>query len=249
MLCTKTCALTALSLAVFLLHLLPAHGHAGISNKRQGSSTVTFTLASGCFWGRQHDVIEGFEIARLNRTAGKQITTVGGYAGGHSSHDVSCYYNSKNASVYSTQGHAEAISVEVPVAGLRGHAAALFDLYFLRFFIEFDEGVFVREDAFDQGPGYRWVVLGVGLWVQRGVCESGRERESEREKERGRERERERETTVIDQNPSRDQSSPSILLTLNPPHPTARLSRFPKALTTRCWSRNCASPTRGRVGI
>ena len=148
---SKIVLLTALICTLLLFGAVRVLGHS--ASDRQGS-TVTVILASGCFWGRQHDIIEGFEIKRLNR-GGSEVTTVGGYAGGNSTDDVSCYYNSKNASIYSTQGHAEAVSVEVPVKGLRGHAAALFDLYFLHFFVEFDKGVFVREDAFDLGSGYR----------------------------------------------------------------------------------------------
>lgn len=144
--------LCAVLVSTLLFGAFRVLGHT-VSNYQ--GSTVTVILASGCFWGRQHDIIEEFEMKRLNRTTGSEVTTVGGYAGGNSTNDVSCYYNSKNISVYSTQGHAEAVSVEVPVEGLRGHVAALFDLYFLRFFVEFDKGVFVREDVFDFGSGYR----------------------------------------------------------------------------------------------
>jgi len=133
---------------------LPPWEDKGDSAGGDSQSTVTILLASGCFWGRQHDIIVDFEMRTLNRTAA-EITTVGGYAGGTSKSYRSCYYNDNQIDVYSEQGHAEAVSVQLPAANFIQHASKLFELYFSRFFVELDEGIFVREDIYDQGPGYR----------------------------------------------------------------------------------------------
>ena len=110
-------------------------------------STVTVWLGSGCFWGRQHDLVD-LEQRIWNRTD-SEVTAVGGYAGGTRSGHL-CYHNDKNTSVYSDVGAAEVVQIDAPETQLE----ALFETYFSSF-VQIDAKVWAREDEFDLGSAFR----------------------------------------------------------------------------------------------
>jgi peptide methionine sulfoxide reductase MsrA len=117
---------------------------------------VPIIFGSGCFWGRQHGFVQ-LERGLFQRSA-ENVTAVGVYFGGRANTSSpagpaaveACYYNQHDVSVYSSEGHAEAVAVDVPGQ----HVAAAFAAFFSSF-VEVAEGVWVREDTFDVGPGYR----------------------------------------------------------------------------------------------
>jgi len=116
-------------------------------------------FASGCFWGRQHDLAE-FERKTLGR-ADSEVTSIGGYAGSANSYLPVCYYNQGGVGVYSKLGHAEAISIRLPPTAAAIESAAR---VFFSSFVPLGSNIFGREDVFDQGPGYRaFVALPGGL--------------------------------------------------------------------------------------
>ena len=108
-------------------------------------------FASGCFWGRQHDLV-AWEQAVLNRSA-SEVTALGGYAGGaHTGADGKvCYHNSANASDYALLGHAEAVGLSVPAQALEQAA----QIFFSSFILLPGTQIPGREDYFDPGSGYR----------------------------------------------------------------------------------------------
>lgn len=125
---------------------------------RGGASndTVDIYVGSGCFWGRQHDLVTQFERAILNRSDAA-VTATGGYAGGRPAPggDDLCYYNSKNLNVYEDLGHAEVVRVGVPLDDRS--LFTFFETYFGAF-VEISSGVWAREDMFDLGAGYRALI-------------------------------------------------------------------------------------------
>ena len=112
---------------------------------------VDVWFASGCFWGRQHDLI-AWEQSALNRSD-SEVSTIGGYAGGaHTGADGTvCYHNAANTSDYALLGHAEAVGLSVPAQALEQAA----HVYFRSFIVLPGTPTPIREDYFDQGPGYR----------------------------------------------------------------------------------------------
>jgi len=65
-----------------------------------------------------------------------------------------CYDNSKNISVYSQLGHAEAVQLEVRS---EAELSVALQMYFASF-VELSPGIFGREDYIDRGPQYRSIV-------------------------------------------------------------------------------------------
>ena len=120
-------------------------------------SAVPIFFASGCYWGRQHDMIL-FEQTALNRTV-PELPAVSGYAGSKSAgtHGEVCYYNAAMQSVYSELGHAEAVQVLLEPWMVGDAARVFFDG---GGFEELSPGVWAREDIADPGPGYR-AILGL----------------------------------------------------------------------------------------
>ena len=117
-------------------------------------------FASGCFWGRQHDLAE-FERRTLHRTD-SQVTAIGGYAGSADSALPVCYYNPNDVGVYSKLGHAEAVAIRLPATEAAVEAAAR--VYFSSFVRIDNNNTYAREDVFDQGSGYRaFIALPGGL--------------------------------------------------------------------------------------
>eukprot|EP00937_MAST-01D_sp_MAST-1D-sp2_P002564 g2564.t1 len=114
---------------------------------------VTLYFGSGCFFGRQHD-FAAFEQSTLGR-ADADITSIAGFAGSALAGPggLVCYHNANNTADYQQIGHAEVVSLTIPLSAMRGAA----DVFF-RSFISYGAGVFGREDYFDQGPGYRALV-------------------------------------------------------------------------------------------
>ena len=118
-----------------------------------------FVFGSGCFWGRQHAFVQ-LEQHKWNRTASTQITTTGGYFGGNPTSTEACYYNQHSISVYSQEGHAEVVTLDVPSIH---HLKEAFHVYFQSFVrIAPTSNIWVREDNFDAGPGYRAMIGFVG---------------------------------------------------------------------------------------
>ena len=108
-------------------------------------------FASGCFWGRQHDLIR-WEQSVLNRTD-SEVTAVGGYAGSaHTGAEGTvCYHNAANTSDYAALGHAEAVGLSMPSQALEQAA----HVFFSSFIVLPGTQIPAREDFFDPGPGYR----------------------------------------------------------------------------------------------
>ena len=124
-----------------------------------GAGDITAFFASGCFWGRQHDLAE-FERQILGR-ADSEVTSIGGYAGSADSSSPVCYYNQGGVGVYSKLGHAEAVSIRLPPTESALESAAR---VFFSSFVPLGNNTFGREDVFDQGPGYRaFIALPGGL--------------------------------------------------------------------------------------
>ena len=122
-------------------------------------SDITVFFASGCFWGRQHDLAE-FERKTLGR-ADLEVTSIGGYMGGADSSGPVCYYNQGDVGVYSKLGHAEAVALRLPPTAAAVESAAR---VFFSSFVPLGSNIFGREDVIDQGPGYRaFVALPGGL--------------------------------------------------------------------------------------
>ena len=109
-----------------------------------------FIFGSGCYWGRQFDFVT---LEQQWKRSSTQITTVGGYFGGTNTNPIACYYNQHNLAVYSTEGHAEVIKIEIPWKQLE----ASLELYFASF-LELSPSIYTREDYFDVGPGYRALI-------------------------------------------------------------------------------------------
>ena len=98
-------------------------------------------LGSGCYWVRQHDYVE-LEMASFGRTR-SEVTAVGGYMFGKSQATArACYYNEHNYSIYSQEGHAEVVKIEVP----KGKLPAIFKTYF-NSFVRVGEKTWEREDG------------------------------------------------------------------------------------------------------
>ena len=109
-------------------------------------------FGSGCYWGRQHDYVE-LEMASFGRTR-SEVTAVGGYMFGKSRATArACYYNEHNYSIYSQEGHAEVVKIDVP----KGKLPTIFKTYF-NSFVRVGEKTWEREDGFDLGSGYRALV-------------------------------------------------------------------------------------------
>ena len=88
------------------------------------------------------------------RRAREDVTSVGVYFGGSSARaHQACYYNENNTNVYSAEGYAEAVAVDVP-----GQYVATFFKAYFKDFVEVTNGVWVREDDFDVGSGYRSMI-------------------------------------------------------------------------------------------
>jgi len=142
-----------------LLPLSAAQPIGSAEPERDGAGDITAFFASGCFWGRQHDLAE-FERQTLGRDD-SEVTSTGGYAGSADLSSPVCYYNQGGVGVYSKLGHAEAVSIRLPptAAALEGAAR----VFFLSF-VPLGNNTFGREDVFDQGPGYRaFIALPGGL--------------------------------------------------------------------------------------
>lgn len=108
-----------------------------------------FVFGSGCFWGRQHSFVQ-LEEQQWQRTP-SEITTIGIYFGGNSPNNtLACYYNAHDQYVYSEEGHAEAVVLDIPTLD---HLPAALAVYWQSF--DNASGTFMREDYFDVGPGYR----------------------------------------------------------------------------------------------
>ena len=127
--------------------------------ERDAAGDITVFFASGCFWGRQHDLAE-FERQTLGR-ADSEVTAIGGYAGSADSSSPVCYYNQGGVGIYSKLGHAEAVSIRLPPTAATLESAAR---VFFSSFVPLGNRTFGREDVFDQGPGYRaFIALPGGL--------------------------------------------------------------------------------------
>ena len=122
------------------------------------STSLNIYLGNGCFWGRQHDIITEVEQHLWQRPT-SALSTIGGYAGGHSSY--SCYYNSKNTSIYSDNGDAEVIQIYLDSTSpsFDSQLFQLFSHYFTSFIPLDDKNkTFGREDIYDWGNGYRALI-------------------------------------------------------------------------------------------
>jgi hypothetical protein len=119
--------------------------------------SVAIYLGSGCFFARQHLIVEEFERSVLKR-ADSDITAVAGYAGSQMSGSIAsggslCYHNSQNISDYGLLGHAEVVQLRVPLNSL----VDAFRTYFSSF-VELSKGKWDREDYYDNGAEYRYLV-------------------------------------------------------------------------------------------
>lgn len=109
-------------------------------------------LGSGCYWNRQHDYVE-LEMSSFGRTP-SQVTAIGGYMFGNGRATApACYYNKDNYSIYSDEGHAEVVKIDVP----KDQLPVLFKAYF-KSFVRVGENTWEREDGFDLGSGYRALI-------------------------------------------------------------------------------------------
>ena len=108
-------------------------------------------LGSGCYWGRQYDYVQ-IELSSFGRK-NSQVTTIGGYMYGNSTNKNACYYNKNDVSVYSEEGHAEVVKINVPKLKI----ADILKKYF-ESFVQIDTKIWEREDYFDLGPGYRALI-------------------------------------------------------------------------------------------
>lgn len=129
---------------------------AGVSvpARSDDEGSVILYVGNGCFFAQQHLIVEGFERASLNRSD-REITSVAGYAGSTrtSPNHTLCYHNAQNISDYGLFGHAEVVSVDVPMRSLVPAFAAFFGS-----FIQLAEGVWDRKDYYDVGAEYRALV-------------------------------------------------------------------------------------------
>jgi len=64
-----------------------------------------------------------------------------------------CYHNSRNASEYSSLGHAEAVELTIPAMAIAAAASIFFNS-----FVTYGGNIWEREDYFDLGPGYRAII-------------------------------------------------------------------------------------------
>merc|ERR1719502_38179 len=125
------------------------------ANTETGLGGVYF--GCGCFWARQHSIINDVERALFKR-GDAELTAVAAYAGGADQHDDSqlCYENPNNTAVYSEVGAAEVVSLVVEDdAALQAAATVFFGL-----FEQIAPDIWARPDYMDIGAAYR-ALLGV----------------------------------------------------------------------------------------
>ena len=119
-----------------------------------------FIFGSGCFWGRQHDMVR-LEQQKWARTP-SEVTTVGGYFGGitSASEQQACYYNQHDINVYSEEGHGEVLRLDIDISNLKEDSSNLKDAFQTYFssFVRASSTVYTREDYFDIGSGYRALI-------------------------------------------------------------------------------------------
>ena len=155
----KTLLNASAVLAPRMISIAFAAGWAVHERDAAGGDDITVLFASGCFWGRQHDLAE-FERQTLGR-ADSEVTSIGGYAGSADPSSPVCYYNQGGVGVYSKLGHAEAVSIRLPPTAIALESASR---VFFSSFVPLGNRTFGREDVFDQGPGYRaFIALPGGL--------------------------------------------------------------------------------------
>ncbi len=118
---------------------------------RSTENSEELYLGSGCYWGRQYNYVQ-IERSLFGRTS-SQVTSIGGYMFGNSTNKKACYYNKKNVSIYSDEGHAEVIKINVPKLKI----GQVLQTYF-ESFIRVDVKTWEREDYFDLGSGYRALI-------------------------------------------------------------------------------------------
>jgi peptide methionine sulfoxide reductase MsrA len=124
------------------------------------NSSVYFGF--GCFWHAQYDMfmVERAEFSPPRREDSK-ITSLVGYAGGlYTSEDgLVCYHGGPRGSLYSDNGHAEVVQVQLDSGHEPAQFSALAGHYFSRGFqTTRGRDEMRRLDPQDAGPAYRNVV-------------------------------------------------------------------------------------------
>jgi peptide methionine sulfoxide reductase MsrA/peptide methionine sulfoxide reductase MsrB len=127
-----------------------------LRHHRHGS-VQTAWFGDGCFWATQKAMVT--EEIKLGRDA-RSVTSLAGYAGSLKEGGPVCYYGSAPASVYSTLGFAEAVSVQLDSPSqFTGFVRKYFSLFTgtaPRTYKSFSKLGTMREDQLgDEGPPYR----------------------------------------------------------------------------------------------